>query len=162
MISGKDIVDLNKFSATFGGSSGLRDFGLLMSSVGRYENTLNYSDSDPAFAVMESIIRNHPFVDGNKRTAFLTLISLKLKDGKSFYIKPLSVAFALDKLASGDVTLSDIEEYFKENEYDTDIVEISELLSNNNGLSSVLDILARKDADLLNEEEKEFMNSFSF
>ena len=54
----------------FGGSSGVRDLGLLESALyrprsGYYENLL-----EMAFALCESLLMNHPFVDGNKRVAF--------------------------------------------------------------------------------------------
>jgi len=56
----------------FGGSHGLRDRGLLESAVmrpraGYYRNII-----EEAAALIESLALNHPFVDGNKRTAFFT------------------------------------------------------------------------------------------
>jgi death-on-curing protein len=59
---------------TTGGSHGLRDLGLLQSAVARPQATFDgadlYSDLwSKAAALMESLAQNHPFVDGNKRTA---------------------------------------------------------------------------------------------
>ena len=56
--------------AQFGGSMGLRDMGALESALFRPQ--LGYYDSliEEAAALMESLSMNHPFVDGNKRTAF--------------------------------------------------------------------------------------------
>jgi death-on-curing protein len=57
-----------------GGSHGIRDLGLLESAAARplatFEgNELNTDVFDKAAALMDSLIRNHPFIDGNKRTA---------------------------------------------------------------------------------------------
>ena len=73
------IVDLHgDLIAEHGGAQGLRDLGVLEASVARAHQIMAYADSrvmifDLAAAVCASIIRNHPFVDGNKRIGFLTL-----------------------------------------------------------------------------------------
>jgi death-on-curing protein len=57
-----------------GGSLGIRDDGLLSSALARPQNQAGYGDPsvfDLAAAYAFGIIRNHPFVDGNKRTGFL-------------------------------------------------------------------------------------------
>ena len=56
--------------AEFGGANGLRDAGALESAIMRPQ--LGYYDGliDEAAALLESLAMNHPFVDGNKRTAF--------------------------------------------------------------------------------------------
>jgi len=54
----------------FGGSPGVRDLGLLDSALYRPQ-TGYYSDlAETAAALFESLLMNHPFVDGNKRVAF--------------------------------------------------------------------------------------------
>lgn len=54
----------------YGGASGVRDFGLLEAALFRPQ-TGYYADlSEEAAALWESLSQNHPFVDGNKRTAF--------------------------------------------------------------------------------------------
>ena len=54
----------------YGGSAGVRDFGLLESALFRPQ-TGYYADLiEEASALWESLSQNHPFVDGNKRTAF--------------------------------------------------------------------------------------------
>ncbi len=56
-----------------GGSHGIRDAGLLDSALARPKNLHAYGENDVfqlAASYAESIARNHPFVDGNKRTAF--------------------------------------------------------------------------------------------
>jgi death-on-curing protein len=59
----------------FGGAKGIRDRGTLESALGRPFQTFDGEDLypnpvDKAAAIFESIISNHPFVDGNKRTAY--------------------------------------------------------------------------------------------
>lgn len=70
----------------FGGSKGIRDIGLLKSALGRAYvtfdgNELYPSPVEKAAAIFESIIINHPFIDGNKRTAY-TLMRLILLEGE--------------------------------------------------------------------------------
>ncbi len=60
--------------ALVGGSAGIRDQGLLESALDRPRNLAAYGDSpgifDLAAAYCVGIVKNHPFIDGNKRTAF--------------------------------------------------------------------------------------------
>ncbi len=62
----------------FGGAKGIRDKGSLDSAISRPYQTFDgqdlYQDPiDKAAAIFESIISNHPFVDGNKRTAYVLM-----------------------------------------------------------------------------------------
>lgn len=63
--------------AEHGGGSGLRDEGLLASALARPQNLLAYGDKPDAASLAAAytfgLARNHPFVDGNKRTAFVVL-----------------------------------------------------------------------------------------
>lgn len=54
----------------FGGSPGVRDLGLLESALYRPQSGYYDELSSMAAALFESLIKNHPFVDGNKRVAF--------------------------------------------------------------------------------------------
>ena len=65
--------------ATFGGATGIRDLNVLESALGRPYATFGGEDllPDPilkAAAILESVAINHPFVDGNKRTAWELMI----------------------------------------------------------------------------------------
>ena len=69
-----------------GGSVGLRDAGALSMCVAKpfqsFGGKETYADVfTKAAAVLESIARNHPFIDGNKRTAFLTAVRLVERNG---------------------------------------------------------------------------------
>lgn len=62
--------------AEHGGGDGVRDAGLLESALNKPKNLFHYSDPKPTLAAMAAsyaygIALNHPFVDGNKRTAFV-------------------------------------------------------------------------------------------
>src|SRR6266481_4985578 len=63
--------------ALFGGADGVRDSGLLESALARPMNKIAYGETDLASlaaAYAFGIARNHPFVDGNKKSAFASLI----------------------------------------------------------------------------------------
>lgn len=76
MISKQLAIELNIIISNFsGGSSGLRDEHALLSAINRPYQTFSGSDLHPsvidkAAALFESIIINHPFIDGNKRVAY--------------------------------------------------------------------------------------------
>jgi death-on-curing protein len=82
MISEADILLLHEFSILdFGGSPEIRDRELLLSAIGRPFQTFDGKELYPdpiekAAALGESLIINHPFVDGNKRTALLAMLAL--------------------------------------------------------------------------------------
>lgn len=64
--------------AEHGGLEGIRDEGLLQSALSRPKNLLAYSQSSPDLASLAAayaygIVQNHPFVDGNKRTAYVVM-----------------------------------------------------------------------------------------
>ena len=69
-----------------GGSHGVRDLGMLLSAIGRPGATFDNKDLYPdlfskAAALMESLINNHPFVDGNKRTGVTAAGVFLLRNG---------------------------------------------------------------------------------
>jgi death-on-curing protein len=88
----------------FGGSTGIRDLGLLQSAMGNAEATfggafLHDSIFEMAAAYLYGICRNHPFLDGNKRTAtaaaltFLDLNRVEIEaDEDAFYDLVIGVA----------------------------------------------------------------------
>jgi death-on-curing protein len=91
--------------ARFGGPAGLRDLGMLESALGRpmnkyaYENGLDLADLAAAYAY--GIARNHPFVDGNKRAALLSLIVFLGLNGIDFVVPEPEAVVAILGLASG-------------------------------------------------------------
>ena len=64
----------SRLIAETGGGHGIRDLGMLLSDLGRPQATFDEKDLytdlfSKAAALMDSYVRNHPFIDGNKRTA---------------------------------------------------------------------------------------------
>ena len=93
--------------ALFGGADGVRDLGLLESALGRPVNKFAYGDSDLASlaaAYAFGIARNHPFVDGNKRTAFASLIVFLGLNGIDFDVAPEQATAMILALAAGEVS----------------------------------------------------------
>jgi death on curing protein len=76
----KDMVEAfhRESLARFGGADGTRDDGLLLSALARPENIHAYEPEADVYrlaaAYCPGIIKNHPFVDGNKRTGILAAI----------------------------------------------------------------------------------------
>ncbi len=89
--------------AEHGGAVGVRDEGLLESALARPLNRASYGDPDMAelaalYAI--AIARNHPFVDGNKRTAYVTLESFLELNGCEFPVSDRDAVIATLALAS--------------------------------------------------------------
>ncbi len=98
--------------AEHGGSAGVRDEGLLESALARAQQLHAYGDPAPdladlAAALAYGLARNHPFVDGNKRTAavccetFIEMNGAKLEAG-DLDLYPRYLALAEGKLAERD------------------------------------------------------------
>ena len=91
----------------------LADFGLLEGAVLRPQQTAFGSDAYPdihtkAAAMLQSLIRNHPFIDGNKRTAVLSMIVFYNLNGHALEIdQGQLVALAID-VAEGQIDVEAI------------------------------------------------------
>ena len=92
--------------AEHGGSTGLRDAGLLDSALARPLNRAGYGDPDIAeLAALYAlaIAKNHPFIDGNKRTAFVALeVSLRL-NGCVFTVGDAEAVVITLAMAAGEL-----------------------------------------------------------
>ena len=93
--------------ALHGGAVGLRDDGLLKSALLRPRHQFAYAESpdivDMAAAYTWGIVRNHPFVDGNKRTGFVVGILFLEINGYRFNASEGDTAQILLELASGNL-----------------------------------------------------------
>ena len=93
--------------STFGGASGLRDEGLLDSALHRPRNLHELggvSDlSALAAAYAHGLSRNHPFVDGNKRAAFLAIGVFLAINGRRLTASPVEAVVAMTALAAGEL-----------------------------------------------------------
>jgi death-on-curing protein len=93
--------------AEHGGASGLRDAALLDSALARPLNLHAYGQGDIcvlAAAYASGIVRNHPFVDGNKRTAFLVAYVFLRLNGLDLTATETSAAEVMLALASGEMS----------------------------------------------------------
>ena len=93
--------------ARHGGASGLRDEGLLQGALQRPINKWQYENSDTfgcAAAYAFGIAKAHAFVDGNKRTAFVTSITFLRLNGWHFVTDPAEGVTFMEDLASGAVS----------------------------------------------------------
>jgi len=95
----------NRLLALDGGLPGVRDAGLLQSALARPRQLHAYGDKpdviDMAAAYTAGIIRNHPFIDGNKRTGFLVGVLFLELNGHDFTATEESAGQAILSLAAG-------------------------------------------------------------
>ncbi|MEO8668853.1 MAG: type II toxin-antitoxin system death-on-curing family toxin [Bauldia sp.] len=92
--------------ALFGGGDGVRDVGLLESALARPLNKHAYGETNLsalAAAYAFGISGNHPFMDGNKRSAFASIITFLGLNEVDFDIPPAEATAIMFALASGDV-----------------------------------------------------------
>lgn len=91
--------------ARHGGAEGVRDAALLASALARHEHLAAYGDTPDASAVAAAytagIVKNHPFVDGNKRTGFVLGILFLELNGMRFAASEEAATQAVLDLASG-------------------------------------------------------------
>jgi death-on-curing protein len=97
----------DRLLALHGGAAGLRDHGLLTSALARPRQHFAYAESadiiDMATAYTGGIVRNHPFVDGNKRTGFVVGILFLELNGYRFTAREEDAAQAVLELAAGNL-----------------------------------------------------------
>lgn len=98
----------------FGGDGGVRDLGLLESALYRPQTGYYEDLIQMAAALMESLLINHPFVDGNKRVAFfLTDIFLRLNGHRIKVGAKIGYRFIHTMLASKTFRLPTIEHWLR-------------------------------------------------
>ncbi|MEQ9347262.1 MAG: type II toxin-antitoxin system death-on-curing family toxin [Thalassospira sp.] len=102
-----------------GGSHGLRDAPLLESALARPQNLHAYGETDIfllAASYPEGIARNHPFIDGNKRTAFLTADLFLTDNGQHLNMAPgLEYVDLMESLSQGLTTRDETAQHFRAN-----------------------------------------------
>ncbi|MEI8227215.1 MAG: type II toxin-antitoxin system death-on-curing family toxin [Planctomycetota bacterium] len=100
----------DKLLARFGGAAGVRDKGLLLSALARPQHLFAYEKPslfDLAAAYAHGIIRNHPFIDGNKRSGFLAAALFLEANGIRFNGDERDAVIQTLALAAGQSTLQD-------------------------------------------------------
>ena len=101
-----------------GGSAGVRDIGLLESALNRPRNKWNYEEAELpelAAAYGYGIARNHPFINGNKRTALLTMYTFLGINGVDFIVPEVDAASMILSLAAGEVSEESLARWIRDN-----------------------------------------------
>jgi death-on-curing protein len=104
--------------AAHGGASGVRDMGLLESAMARPQNQFAYGETDVAAlaaAYAFGIIGNHPFVDGNKRTAFMTAVLFLERNGLRFVSSEVDATLKTLSLAASEIDEAEFAAWLREN-----------------------------------------------
>lgn len=104
----------------YGGSNGTRDEGLMESAIARPYQTFGGEDLYPtafekAAAIVESIIINHPFVYGNKRTGFLAMLAVLEESNIAINVANEDIYSFVIKTSTGESKFEQIVEWLKEN-----------------------------------------------
>lgn len=101
-----------------GGIEGLRDEGLLASALARPQNVLAYAQSPPDLAALAAtyaygIARNHPFADGNKRTALVAARTFLLLNGVNLEANQDEKYLTFLQLAQGTFTEEQLADWIR-------------------------------------------------
>lgn len=102
----------------FGGASGIRDPGALESALGRPINRWRYEGTELpelAAAYAFGIVRNHPFVDGNKRAGFLAMLGFLLLNNVRFAPDQAEATAVILGLAAGEIDESGLTRWIRDN-----------------------------------------------
>lgn len=102
--------------AEFGGASGIRDAGLLDSGLARAENLHAYgtpSVFELAAAYAVGVVKNHPFIDGNKRTGFTIAVVFLELNAETFRASEVDATIQTLALAAGELDESGYANWLK-------------------------------------------------
>jgi death on curing protein len=103
--------------AEHGGAAGMRDEGLLDSALARAQNLAAYGEPDVAAlaaAYGSGISQNHPFVDGNKRAAFLAAGLFLALNGHRLVVTQAEATVAVLALAAGELDETEFAAWLRE------------------------------------------------
>jgi death on curing protein len=103
--------------AEHGGGAGVRDGRLLESAMARPQNLMAYGEPDVATlaaAYAYGIARNHPFVDGNKRTAAVVSETFLMLNGYSLAATDAELVVAFLALAAGELAEDELADWFRQ------------------------------------------------
>jgi death-on-curing protein len=102
----------------FGGAPGLRDEGMLQSALERPVNKWRYEQADLAelaAAHAFGLAKNHAFVDGNKRIAFMAMMVFFHRNGVPFSPEPAQATSIILSLAAGEVSEDSLTRWIRDN-----------------------------------------------
>jgi death-on-curing protein len=94
--------------AEHGGSDGVRDIGLLESALARPQNLHAYAPETDLAALAAAyafgIVKNHPFIDGNKRTGYVVMEWFLIRNGSTLTAPPEDKYLTFINLAAGELS----------------------------------------------------------
>ena len=102
----------------FGGAPGLRDEGMLRSALQRPVDKWHYQQADLqslAAAYAFGLAKNHAFVDGKKRIAFMTMITFLRRNGVRFVPDQAQATAIIMSLAAGEVSEESLARWIRDN-----------------------------------------------
>ncbi len=102
--------------AEHGGTNGVRDMGLIESALARPRNLASYSESDVFELAAEygyGIARNHGFIDGNKRTAYVVTRLFLVLNGHDLAAKATERVLVFEKLGRGELKTNEFAEWLR-------------------------------------------------
>lgn len=102
----------------FGGAPGLRDEDMLRSALERPINKWTYEQlplAELAAAYAFGLAKNHAFVDGNKRIAFMAMVTFLHKNGVAFLPDPAQATTIMLSLAAGEVSEESLARWIRDN-----------------------------------------------
>jgi death-on-curing protein len=103
--------------AEHGGGDGIRDMGLFESAMARPQNLAAYGNPDAASLAASyafGLAHNHPFVDGNKRTAAVVSEGFLVKNGFRLNASNAELVPIFEDLAAGQLSEEDLAQWFRE------------------------------------------------
>ena len=104
--------------AQFGGAAGVRDEGLLDSALGRPQNLFAYGKPslfELAASYAFGLVKNHPFIDANKRAGFVVAVLFLELNGYRFRATEVDAALRTLALAAGEMSEAAYAEWLKAN-----------------------------------------------
>lgn len=121
MISEREVFEIHSILIErFGGSEGVRDQELLDSALNRPYQTFNGQELyprpiDKAAAIIESIVKNHPFVDGNKRTGYVLARLLLMNEQRDIHANQEDKYQFVISISTGELNFDQIKAWLDKN-----------------------------------------------
>ena len=108
----------SRLISVIGGGHGVRDVGMLLSALGRPQATFDGKDLYPdimmkAAALMDSLVRNHPFIDGNKRTAITASAMFLRMNGYHLNVENIELVNFTLACAQSQLSLAEMAEWLR-------------------------------------------------
>ena len=118
-LSLSEVLEIHQDQITrYGGASGIRDIDLLKSAIGVPSTTFNgdflHTDIfEMAATYLFHIVKNHPFIDGNKRTGTVAALIFLILNGFDFHASEKALADTVIQVAHGTIDKSDLTIFFR-------------------------------------------------